>query len=219
MTNLYINATDSMMELQDELNTKVLGKDWRKNEKAKWLRAAIVESAELLDHAGFKWWKHTEIDKDQIRLELVDIWHFLLSESLKYNVTAMEIVESFEKESMEDALVDFSSDVDILTIIEFFMQCLIEDGVFVDYFAVFACICEYYSLDFESLYLLYVGKNVLNKFRQDNGYKQGTYVKTWGIKEDNVHLAAIMKHFSLETTLLKEKVYSELTKAYAVYKS
>ena len=35
------------------------------------------------------------------------------------------------------------------------------------------------SLSPEQLYRHYVGKNVLNFFRQDHGYQEGTYVKLW----------------------------------------
>ena len=33
----------------------------------------------------------------------------------------------------------------------------------------------------------YLVKNVLNKFRQDFGYKEGIYIKEWNGEEDNVH--------------------------------
>lgn len=40
--------------------------------------------------------------------------------------------------------------------------------------------------------MLNMGKNVLNRFRQANGYrtaiKEGTYRKLWGGREDNEHL-------------------------------
>ena len=42
------------------------------------------------------------------------------------------------------------------------------------------------GLDLETLYRLYVGKNILNQFRQDNGYKDGSYIKVWATEEDNV---------------------------------
>ena len=34
------------------------------------------ECSELLDHYGWKWWKHQATDLDQVKLEIVDIWHF-----------------------------------------------------------------------------------------------------------------------------------------------
>ncbi len=36
------------------------------------------------------------------------------------------------------------------------------------------------ALDRDELYRLYIGKNVLNIFRQNNGYRDGTYLKFGG---------------------------------------
>jgi len=41
------------------------------------------------------------------------------------------------------------------------------------------------DFDLEKAYVLYMAKNALNQFRQDNGYKEGTYIKMWGDVEDN----------------------------------
>ena len=35
------------------------------------------------------------------------------------------------------------------------------------------------NMDFDTLHVGYIGKNVLNFFRQDNGYQDGTYNKQW----------------------------------------
>lgn len=46
--------------------------------------------------------------------------------------------------------------------------------------------------DLDTLFAQYVGKNMLNLFRQDNGYREGTYRKLWSGLEDNRHLAEIL---------------------------
>ena len=56
------------------------------------------------------------------------------------------------------------------------------------HFSDFATIMHLIEMDFDALYRSYVGKNVLNFFRQDHGYKEGTYVKNWAGREDNEHL-------------------------------
>ena len=79
------NHTDSimkekiltMLELQDGMNSKV-NPDWR-NAGSEWYRAIWTECAEMLDHYGWKWWKHHEPEMDQVKLEIVDIWHFAMS--------------------------------------------------------------------------------------------------------------------------------------------
>jgi hypothetical protein len=50
-----------------------------------------------------------------------------------------------------------------------------------------------FELTWNVLYELYIAKNVLNMFRQANGYKDGTYVKIWDGLEDNVILMDIIK--------------------------
>jgi hypothetical protein len=44
----------------------------------------------------------------------------------------------------------------------------------------------------DELFKLYLGKNCLNKFRQNNGYKEKTYLKMWGEEEDNVFMKKIV---------------------------
>ena len=67
------------------------------------------------------------------------------------------------------------------------------------------------GLDLETLYRLYVGKNILNQFRQDNGYKEGSYIKVWNGTEDNV----VMKRIWEDNSDIKPDVlYKELTKLY-----
>jgi hypothetical protein len=73
----------------------------------------------------------------------------------------------------------------------------------------------------ESLYVSYMGKNVLNIFRYDNGYRAGTYKKEWkweGKKqEDNVVCFTILDRLKEEGTPLQSlsmKLRSELATAY-----
>ena len=56
----------------------------------------------------------------------------------------------------------------------------------------------------------YLGKNALNKFRQDNGYKEGTYIKIWSGEEDNVHLDTILANFEKDEPISFEEIYAHL---------
>jgi len=67
------------------------------------------------------------------------------------------------------------------------------------------------GLDLDALYRLYVGKNILNRFRQDHGYKEGTYQKIWGGEEDNV---VMQRYLETEGTLSPEALYARLETAY-----
>ena len=69
-----------MLELQDAMNSRV-NSNWRQANN-EWYRAIWTECAEMLDHYGWKWWKHQQPDLEQVRLELVDILHFAMSDYL-----------------------------------------------------------------------------------------------------------------------------------------
>ncbi|MEN8667754.1 MAG: dUTP diphosphatase, partial [Ketobacter sp.] len=78
----------------------------------------------------------------------------------------------------------------------------------------FCQLMELSDFSLVQLYHQYVGKNVLNFFRQDHGYKEGTYHKQWHGKEDNEHLAEILNTVSDQTTDLQDTVYKELQARY-----
>ena len=70
------------------------------------------------------------------------------------------------------------------------------------------------ELDFETLYVAYVGKNVLNFFRQDNGYKDGSYIKEWDGREDNEHLVELSAALDSESSDFRDELYNALQTRY-----
>ncbi len=46
-------------------------------------------------------------------------------------------------------------------------------------------------------------KNVLNIFRRDNGYKAGTYQKSWQGREDNEHLVSVIHQLDASNPALQ----------------
>ncbi len=70
------------------------------------------------------------------------------------------------------------------------------------------------GLDFEGLYCGYVGKNVLNFFRQDHGYKDGSYIKNWSGREDNEHLVELVADLDASSESFKEDLYQGLAQRY-----
>ena len=71
----------AMAKMQQDHN-RLVHPQWASQGHA-YYRAVWVECAELLDHFGWKWWKKQDADLDQVKLEIVDIWHFGLSELLR----------------------------------------------------------------------------------------------------------------------------------------
>ncbi|WP_444932318.1 dUTP diphosphatase [Microbulbifer sp. SSSA002] len=194
-----------MLTLQDEINT-VVNENWREQNFA-WYRAIWVESAELLDHYGWKWWKKQLPEMDQVKLELVDIWHFGLSLELQKG-SPQEVAEIMLKAfaDSERTAGDFRENLESFT-----LNTLAGKQFDVAGFAQLLADAE---MSFAELYQRYVGKNVLNRFRQDNGYKDGSYVKNWAGREDNEHLAEIAGLLDASAADYSEQVYKALQERY-----
>ena len=60
-----------------------------------------------------------------------------------------------------------------------------------------------------------MGKNVLNFFRQDHGYQEGTYVKNWAGREDNEHLVELVAALDSSAEDFADEVYKALSSRYA----
>jgi hypothetical protein len=78
----------------------------------------------------------------------------------------------------------------------------------------FTTIVEQAHMTSTSLFEQYVGKNVLNFFRQDHGYKEGTYIKMWGGREDNEHLVDIMQTLDSSNQDYANSLYQALEERY-----
>ena len=196
----------NMLELQDSMNSKV-NPDWR-NAGNEWYRAIWMESSEMLEHYGWKWWKHQEPDTMQVKLEIVALVHIALSIRLEQNrpldETAEAIAADFENSMQAE---DIRKSIECLALLT-----LTDQGA---HFSFIAGIMKYLDMPFDELYEIYVGKNVLNMFRQDNGYKEGSYNKMWNGREDNEYLADIMKQLNGDSESFQDDIYSALSESYA----
>ncbi|WP_073274421.1 dUTP diphosphatase [Microbulbifer donghaiensis] len=196
----------TMLALQDEINTLV-NDNWRAQNFA-WYRAIWVESAELLDHYGWKWWKKQEPDMDQVKLELVDIWHFGLSLELQQGSPQQVAADMLaELGAGQRKAGDFRSNLEAFTLNTLASKQFDLVG--------FAQLLADAELTFDELYQRYVGKNVLNRFRQDNGYKDGSYVKNWAGREDNEHLAEIATQLDTTASDYSAQIYRALQARYS----
>jgi hypothetical protein len=74
----------------------------------------------------------------------------------------------------------------------------------------FTALMQACNLSVEEQYRHYVGKNVLNFFRQDHGYKEGSYLKLWEGREDNEHLAELMEVLDSQSNDFPSDVYEAL---------
>jgi hypothetical protein len=195
----------TMLELQDAMNRKV-NEEWREAGYP-WYRAIWTECAEMLDHYGRKWWKHQKPDMQQVHLEIVDIWHFALSDLILHNAGFEEAAQT-----AMDGLGQAAEVGDLRTSIEQLAMASIQKQS-AD-IGRFATVMRAAELDFDELFKTYVGKNVLNFFRQDHGYKEGSYIKLWNGREDNEYLAEILADLDAESAEFGDEVYRRLQQAY-----
>ena len=195
----------TMLELQDAMNSKV-NPDWR-NAGYEWYRAIWMEASEMLEHYGWKWWKKQVPDTMQVKLEVVDIVHFALSIRLVQGGALATIAQD-----IADDFAALQATDDIKTSIELLAQrTLVDQGA---HFSIIAGIMHHLNMPFDELHQIYVGKNVLNIFRQDNGYKEGHYIKNWHGREDNEHLAEIMQRLDSDSSSFKTDIYDALAQVY-----
>ena len=161
----------------------------------------------MLEHYGWKWWKKQDPDIMQVKLEVVDIVHFALSIRLQSE-------DSFDRaaERIADEFATAEATEDITTSIELLAEKTLKDkGA---HFSIIAGVMQHLDMSFDQLYEIYVGKNVLNMFRQDNGYKEGNYTKIWNGREDNEYLADILQQLNCNSGSFKDDIYRALAENY-----
>ena len=200
-----INQISQMLNMQNAMNLRV-SETWREN-NYEWYRAIWVECAEMLDHYGWKWWKHQEIDVAQVQLELVDIFHFGLS----LRLMAGNGVESIANELAEE-LTQPSEEQDFKIALETLASAAVSHRAF-DAKALATCM-KLVGMDLDELFRQYVGKNTLNFFRQDHGYKEGSYIKVWNGEEDNEVLAKVVNALDSSAEDFQAQVYQSLKANY-----
>jgi len=218
-----------MLQLQNQLNDATNGQDWVKgvtknNKTINWKRCIYMECAEMIDSFGWKHWKNIEVepDWDNLQIEVVDVWHFIMSlaienyfqtmrggvEDVANTISDMSALEKITQNSDK-----FADQERVMQKVEDLMRiALVKEGIDLE-----ALIEEFFALvvmsglDLDTLYRLYVGKNILNQFRQDHGYKDGSYIKIWDGEEDNVVMKRIWEE---QSDVTPEMLYRELTKHY-----
>lgn len=273
---LKLSMIAHMMTMQDTMNTIVIGRDWvdeGNHPEVDFTSAMAAEAGEFPDHMGFKWWKKQEPDVHQAKLELVDIYHFMISHIAQVSFNKLKRANErdgsprFSNQELKQTALDKTSALvatgasEMLessqcgALIEKFndIKCLhdrrkklcrtvrraveilecdnlqrkiskeeprtIEECI-VEAVDVFFVACAIIGMSGKELYMNYVGKNVLNRFRQDNDYKGGTYVKIWNGLEDNqvleqfINTQAKLDNLDTSTVDFEAAVYKFLASKY-----
>jgi dimeric dUTPase (all-alpha-NTP-PPase superfamily) len=199
-------ALINMLSMQDRMNTRV-HENWAA-QNFEWYRAIWVECGELIDHYGYKWWKKQDPEMEQVQLEVIDIWHFGMSALFHDGTTIEQIAADIEAELQGFSRAGLG--------VREATEELAQDSLATKSFSPskFWELMLASDLDFDQLYSAYVGKNVLNFFRQDHGYKDGSYVKNWAGREDNEHLAELVSTLDASAEDFADSVYQALAGRY-----
>ena len=106
---LAMDKPDQLRELfrmQKALNERIGVKTdaMTEEEKAKWLlnycRAMSQELAELTDSMPWKWWaKYQKFDQQNARVDVVDLFHFLISAAQVLGMSADDVFDAYVKKN------------------------------------------------------------------------------------------------------------------------
>ena len=191
-----------MLNLQDKFNCKV-HPEWAEQE-FDFVNAIMLEGAEAIDSLHWKWWKAGEDNLPNFKVEIIDIWHFHMSYMMiQYSNAA--ILSLFQELWNHEA----SNGLDRIQRTQLYIKEILcakwslpEDKHTLEFqtkalntatVILFDMMKDVGIESVEELCNEYIVKNVLNGFRQDNGYKEGTYIKDWNGEEDNVVAFRLIK--------------------------
>ena len=207
---------------QDALNSRI-NTDW-KAQGYDFYRAAWTEVGEAVQHMNWIWWRsgtyktrESEEQLSDIHVELCDIFHFGISMDLVGAYIAMQKTMSpmdvYYAHTMGIYQLFFAAADDRPAPRESFyeyVEQVVVSAITKKIFDIeaFSLACSAVGLSSTKLFVLYFGKSVLNRFRQDHGYNlpkddPKKYKKMWTISEgdkpveDNVYMVQVVK------TLLK----------------
>jgi len=102
-----MDKLDQIFAMQKSLDEKIANERNLNFSKEEWIQkevlAMISELSEVLDEVNFKWWKNKkEINDEQLKEEIVDLLHFLISMSLKAGMSSEEIYSIYMKKNEEN---------------------------------------------------------------------------------------------------------------------
>ena len=95
---------EEIFRLQEQLNTRIgvdtanMTDEQRQQWVLNYCRAMTQEVAELTDSVPWKWWaKYQKFDKQNARVEIIDLLHFLISIAQVLEMTPADFYEAYAK--------------------------------------------------------------------------------------------------------------------------
>lgn len=201
----------TLIDYQTQANDVMAG-DWlhTTNNELAYYRASFIELCEALMEIGYKWWKKEEPDTKKVLFELVDALHFVISDHIRYyhkRYRDLDRARAFLTNSfttiyapLPERVGRFSGQAGDPNIEELTLQDICDQAIFSyvrDGRSSLPWLClliERMQIPVEQVVYYYLAKNTLNKFRNANGQKEGTYVRKWNGKSDNEYLYGFVDH-------------------------
>ena len=106
MSETHKDKFEELFRMQQSLNERigVRTSEMSEEEQTKWLlnytRAMTQELAELTDSVPWKWWaKYQKFDGQNARVEVVDLFHFLISMAQVLGMSADDVFNAYLKKN------------------------------------------------------------------------------------------------------------------------
>ena len=218
--------------LQTKLN-EIVHPLWHK-QNYDWTQAALMEAVEAYDSLPWKWWKHQSLDKQNLQTELIDVFHFILCQSIEQDIhhntnqtkqifDTLTLVEPVFTE-LDKQITNTNNPEDKVTILKHSIKELIQNlatpetdllTIFLSWFAAYTQT----GLTLQDLQIAYLTKNTLNILRQELGYKEGTYQKIFDYPpyhqlEDNQVMSLIQQQLDITDPNFATKLRQKFLEAY-----
>jgi hypothetical protein len=228
-----------MFRIQNELNTKSYDKTWIEKgltQEFDYEIAAGDEVHEFLRSLPYQWWTKDKEDRQNQVTEIVDAWHFVMSQHIidhfgDVEKAANSAYSTAHHSLLNDSFQQLESTVKRQAkkfVAAIYLNNLNEEQHTLSYMRDFFLLMKRANISLELLYARYIGKATLNKFRVENGYKKGEYAKIWRLHglegEDNMFLStyideqlAVKSHIptAIEVRDYLHKTYEEVKAAMA----
>jgi dimeric dUTPase (all-alpha-NTP-PPase superfamily) len=101
-----MDKLEEIFRMQEELNARIGVKlqNLSQEEQTKWVlnytRAMQQEMAELIDSVPWKWWaKYQKFDEQNARVEVIDLFHFLISLAQTLGMSSEDVFAAYVKKN------------------------------------------------------------------------------------------------------------------------
>lgn len=207
-----IKCFREIVELQDNFNLR-LNPNWKKA-NFDWCSYLMVESSEQLDSLNLYHWKDKKDDLENFKVEVIDNFHFLTS--LWQTISDNEGVATLFNSKFTKVSKMETDDADtLIKLTKYFCFKVLEydftkqsGHLAIATETLFKLMLKLGINSPQKIYQEYIVKNALNIFRQTNGYKSGTYIKSWGVDESDNSIEDNVIAYTLSDLLLEENELS-----------